>query len=892
MPTTITPQDYTAFLAMIKHEGENGIANLLKQGRDGDALGYVAGLIDTWTNRASASGLQPWQMMNRPYQITDWDSSTSAIQAKANSLPSNIKQLADAYLSARAEGAPQLNPGVNFYLNKDLVEATPEYGNKWRNWYDQSSVVNSFGDQRGGGRGSLQTQFVANPNEYQAKDTGIVFDKSLKVQPTDFGQGAYAKITGTASMGYDPARALNTGTTGLNTFDASEGAGPVNPGMVSDLGRAYETGDPFGFSGTNVSSGVGPGSNNLGGATPFGNVNPLAFGTGVNVGGGQPGAFNNFLPPTETGDPFGFTGLNVGGGTGNGSFGNGISPYGQPPGPNDFSNTNVSSGVGPGSLNPGLSLTLPSDTASTIGAPAASGGLPAFFSPQDYISANADLGGMSNQQAIDHYLNYGQFETRALAPWLQAQVHAAPGGSQTIGAPGLSPTLGPSTTPTVGSGSTASTIGAPNAISGLPPGFNEQAYLIANPDVAASGQSGADHFLRWGQFDVRSLGPGQEARVHAAPGSISPYGGTVQASTLGPFGTTPTLLPDGGISVTSPGLVPTQGPPGLTPTQGPGPTIIAQTGTFNPDEYLRANADVAASGQSALDHFRNYGAREGRAIDTLGNHFNGDAYLAANRDVAMAGLNPLEHFLRYGAQEARTLAPTDWASPLTAFTNAGTYGAPAATPTIGAPSLTPTQAPPDLSPTIGPTGLTPTYAPPAATPTLNPPMTTPTLGPGFTQPSYSPGGGISNPFGFSGANVGSGLGATNQSFATAYPLDTNIGFSSGGSPGGGGMSDYGFSGADVGGFDVNAASPPMEGGGGGGGGGGTAKGSSSSAAFLADQARTRAYWESLVKPADLYGNTNTHTTPVVGAPVVPNLTVTNAAMGAPGAMFSMFAPWR
>lgn len=883
MPTTITPQDYTAFLAMIKHEGENGIANLLKQGRDGDALGYVAGLIDTWTNRASASGLQPWQMMNRPYQITDWDSSTSAIQAKANSLPSNIKQLADAYLSARAEGAPQLNPGVNFYLNKDLVEATPAYGTKWKNWYDQSSVVNSFGDQRGGGRGSLQTQFVANPNEYQAKDTGIVFDKSLKVQPTDFGQGAYAKITGTASMGYDPARALNTGTTGLNTFDASEGAGPVSPGMVSDLGRAYETGDPFGFSGTNVSSGVGPGSNNLGGATPFGNVSPLAFGTGVNVGGGQPGAFNNFLPPTETGDPFGFTGLNAGGGTGNGSFGSGISPYGQPPGPNDFSNTNVSGGVGPGSLNPGLSLTPPSDTASTIGAPAASGGLPAFFSPQDYISANADLGGMSNQQAIDHYLNYGQFETRALAPWLQAQVHAAPGGSQTIGAPGLSPTLGPSTTPTLGSGSTASTIGAPNAIGGLPPGFDAQSYALANPDVAASGQDPTQHFLNWGRFDVRALAPGQEARVHAAPGSISPYGGTVQASTLGPFGTTPTIGPDGGINVVS---------TGLTPTVGPGATVQSFSPSGGSDFLTMPSTTATTLGPPATSN-------------SLPAFFSPQDYIAANRDLAgMTNQQAIDHYTNYGQYEARALAPWLQAQVHAAPGLSPTIGAGNPVSTIGAPSLTPTLDTATPVSTIGPPALTGTYGPPATTPTLNPPMTT---------PSWSPfgGAGIGSPFGFSGSNVGGGLGAGPQTFGSYYPVGSGGTDTAPASSGPDMSNPFGFTNMDVSGFDANAY-------GGGGGGGGSEVDLNFGSGFdeagamrnvLAQQAEA-------LRLKDLAVKTPMHTDPnafnavlanggnavgfgtplqnpgAVQAPVVPNLTVTNAAMGAPGAMFSMFAPWR
>ncbi len=622
----------------------------------------------------------------------------------------------------------------------------------------------------------------------------------------------------------------NPGSDGFGD-GVNAGAG-VGPGVVSSYGTPYETADTgYGFSGSDVSSGVGPGFNNLGGAVPYGDVGRFAFGNGLNFGGG----------------------------VGNGTFGAFANPLGY-----------NAPGDGPGdALGMGNGM---------------AGDLPAGFDPAAYLAQNRDVAA-SGMDAATHWRNFGAAEGRALAP---------PGWTQTQAPPAVTPTFGPSGTPTIGSGSTASTIGAPAASDSLPPFFSPVDYLAANGDLQALGftpERAAQHFMEFGRHEVRALAPWLQASIYDAPNATATQGPGGLSPTYQPPQPTQTFGPDGSVSVVSTGLVPTQGPPDLTSTQGPGPTITARTGTFNSDEYLRANADVAASGQSALDHFRNYGAREGRAIDTLGNHFNGDAYLAQNRDVALAGLNPLEHFLRYGAQEARTLAPTDWASPLTATTDVGTYGAPAATQTIGPGGLTPTQAPPDLSPTFGPTGLTPTYSPP---------VTTPTFGPGPTMPSWSPfgGAGIGNAYNFSGANVGGGLGATNQSFSSFYPLDTNIGTSSGGSPGGGGISDYGFSGADVSGFDVNSAAPSAGTEAYSGPGAtvdgprtGTGKGSSSSAAFLADQAKTRAYWDSLVKPADLYGNTNTHTTPVI-TPVVPNLTTSNLALGAPGAMFGMFAPWR
>ncbi len=66
--------------------------------------------------------------------------------------------------------------------------------------------------------------------------------------------------------------------------------------------------------------------------------------------------------------------------------------------------------------------------------------------------------------------------------------------------------------------------------------------------------------------------------------------------------------------------------------------------------YLRQNADVFTVGLSAIDHFRQFGVREGRDPNAF---FDTSAYLAVNADVASAGLNPLEHFRTVGARERR-----------------------------------------------------------------------------------------------------------------------------------------------------------------------------------------------------------------------------------------------
>jgi hypothetical protein len=40
-----------------------------------------------------------------------------------------------------------------------------------------------------------------------------------------------------------------------------------------------------------------------------------------------------------------------------------------------------------------------------------------------------------------------------------------------------------------------------------PENFDPQAYLLANPDVAAAGSDAEDHFLKWGRFERRALRP-------------------------------------------------------------------------------------------------------------------------------------------------------------------------------------------------------------------------------------------------------------------------------------------------------------------------------------------------------------------------------------------------
>ena len=626
-------------------------------------------------------------------------------------------------------------------------------------------------------------------------------------------------------------------------------------GHIGDIGTPYETGDAYGFSGTNVSGGVGNGANTLGGATPFGDVSQYAFGSGTNVGGGPNGSFGGLAGLLETGGSQGFSGTNVSGDVAGGMFG---------PTPRGFDGAGylaANQDVAAAGMNPwehftkygqaeGRALNLSGDR----------------FSGTSYLAANPDVAA-AGMNPLEHYMKYGAAEGRTIG---------APGLTGTIGFGTSTPTLGSvPTTGTIGAGAATGAIGAGSAIGALPANFDSVAYLLANPDVAASGMDAGQHYRLYGAQEGRSIGAPGLTATQGAPGLTPTFSAVTDTPTIGAGPTTPTI--------------------------GAGPATIA----FDGGEYLKANADVAASGMSPLEHYLNYGMKEGRAINTLGQHFNGDAYLAANRDVAMAGLDPLAHFMKFGAQEARTLAPTDWASPLTATTEVTPQGASWLASLVGPGPATNTIGAPAFTQTIGPGGLSPTIG---AGPTV------PTIGAGPTQQAWSPGGGISNPYGFSGANVGGGLGATAQSFGSFYGPTPGGGDAGSASGGGSNVSDpFSFTQANVGGFDVNA------GGGGAQGGGGpnSVNEMGISGGFDAEGAMRRVLEQQAadIRRADQAAKTPMHSDPnafnvaianggntvgmgtalqtpgAIGVPVVPNLTTANMARGAPGAMFSMFAPW-
>ena len=57
------------------------------------------------------------------------------------------------------------------------------------------------------------------------------------------------------------------------------------------------------------------------------------------------------------------------------------------------------------------------------------------------------------------------------------------------------------------------------------------------------------------------------------------------------------------------------------------------------------------AGINPLDHYNDYGWREGRDPSA---GFDTSDYLAAYADVAAAGVNPLTHYLQFGVHEGRS----------------------------------------------------------------------------------------------------------------------------------------------------------------------------------------------------------------------------------------------
>lgn len=172
--------------------------------------------------------------------------------------------------------------------------------------------------------------------------------------------------------------------------------------------------------------------------------------------------------------------------------------------------------------------------------------------------------------------------------------------------------------------------------------FDTEEYLARNPDVAASGTNALEHYLLYGRVEGRD--------AYAAVG-------TFKSGPADPFGLyrTDDFDPEYYLlahpEVAASGLTARQHYDQIGWHQGYDPNAY-----FDTSYYLAQNADVAAGGVNPLDHYQTLGWTEGRDPSAL---FDASAYLAANPDVAAANIDPLEHYLTYGRLEGRHNMPVE-----------------------------------------------------------------------------------------------------------------------------------------------------------------------------------------------------------------------------------------
>jgi glycosyltransferase involved in cell wall biosynthesis len=78
--------------------------------------------------------------------------------------------------------------------------------------------------------------------------------------------------------------------------------------------------------------------------------------------------------------------------------------------------------------------------------------------------------------------------------------------------------------------------------------------------------------------------------------------------------------------------------------------VISRSGLFDSEFYLSQYPDIAQAGVAPLEHFFDFGYREGRYPNR---YFDPQWYLQQNPDVREAGSHPLTHYISYGDLEGR-----------------------------------------------------------------------------------------------------------------------------------------------------------------------------------------------------------------------------------------------
>jgi hypothetical protein len=150
--------------------------------------------------------------------------------------------------------------------------------------------------------------------------------------------------------------------------------------------------------------------------------------------------------------------------------------------------------------------------------------------------------------------------------------------------------------------------------------FDAHGYVARYPDVRGAGISPLMHYVRFGRAEGRDPRPeAANGRAVAAP-----------------------------ISTPSPAPAEGAGPP---PSSVLTPQLRATLEEeFDPNYYLASYPDVQDAGMDPLEHYFNFGCREGRNPTP---DFSTSYYLLANPDVARGEVNPFAHYVLAGKSEGR-----------------------------------------------------------------------------------------------------------------------------------------------------------------------------------------------------------------------------------------------
>jgi hypothetical protein len=165
------------------------------------------------------------------------------------------------------------------------------------------------------------------------------------------------------------------------------------------------------------------------------------------------------------------------------------------------------------------------------------------------------------------------------------------------------------------------------------PWFSVEAYLAANPELAAAGVEPFSHFLTHGRHEGREVVPSRHATRYFGQVDWAPEPWSFENF----------------LATASLEIVPGRRRAAAVPLTAEQRAAVADE--FDAAFYLARNPDVASAGMDPLEHFLRTGWLEDRDPNA---RFSVRDYLEANPDVAAANLNPFAHYLTAGRAEGRS----------------------------------------------------------------------------------------------------------------------------------------------------------------------------------------------------------------------------------------------